>query len=173
MKIRSPSFSGYVPTIKTYQTLRSTLSGLLLLHCAHLKYSEPLILCTFPSLSVFLCSSPCLSVFFRIFLRLSGPSELLFLCISPSPSVHLSYIYAILPHTPATPPHPEPPTYPRLHPGTLLICILCFSSSVPVALIIRSPVQHFFVAGVNRNHECTENGKVSAQKTVTTVHKNQ
>ena len=28
-------------------------------------------------------------------------------------------------------------------------------------------------AGVNRNHECTENGKVSAQKTVTSVHKNQ
>ena len=27
MKIRSPSFSGYVPTIKTYHTLRSTLSG--------------------------------------------------------------------------------------------------------------------------------------------------
>ena len=26
---------------------------------------------------------------------------------------------------------------------------------------------------VNRNHECTENGKLSAQKTVTTVHKNQ
>lgn len=27
--------------------------------------------------------------------------------------------------------------------------------------------------GVNRNDECTENGKLSAQKTVTTVHKNQ
>ena len=27
--------------------------------------------------------------------------------------------------------------------------------------------------GVNRNHECTENGKENAQKTVTTVHKNQ
>ena len=26
---------------------------------------------------------------------------------------------------------------------------------------------------VNRNDECTENGKLSAQKTVTTVHKNQ
>ena len=26
---------------------------------------------------------------------------------------------------------------------------------------------------VNRNHECTENGKENAQKTVTTVHKNQ
>ena len=26
---------------------------------------------------------------------------------------------------------------------------------------------------VNRTHECTENGKVKAQKTVTTVHKNQ
>ena len=30
-----------------------------------------------------------------------------------------------------------------------------------------------FVFGVNRNDECTENGKLSAQKTVTTVHKNQ
>ena len=28
-------------------------------------------------------------------------------------------------------------------------------------------------ANVNRNHECTENGKENAQKTVTTVHKNQ
>lgn len=27
--------------------------------------------------------------------------------------------------------------------------------------------------GVNSTHECTENGKVNAQKTVTTVHKNQ
>ena len=29
------------------------------------------------------------------------------------------------------------------------------------------------ISNVNRNDECTENGKLSAQKTVTTVHKNQ
>ena len=34
-------------------------------------------------------------------------------------------------------------------------------------------LQQPFGINVNRNHECTENGKENAQKTVTTVHKNQ
>lgn len=36
---------------------------------------------------------------------------------------------------------------------------------------VTSP--HLTERTVNRNHECTENGKENAQKTVTTVHKNQ
>ena len=35
------------------------------------------------------------------------------------------------------------------------------------------PGEAFLADDVNRNDECTENGKLSAQKTVTTVHKNQ
>ena len=35
------------------------------------------------------------------------------------------------------------------------------------------PCSNMFRMIVNRNHECTENGKENAQKTVTTVHKNQ
>lgn len=38
------------------------------------------------------------------------------------------------------------------------------------SLVVYQPKEE---EGVNRNHECTENGKENAQKTVTTVHKNQ
>lgn len=37
----------------------------------------------------------------------------------------------------------------------------------------RAMIEKFIGTHVNRNDECTENGKLSAQKTVTTVHKNQ